>query len=631
MRIVICSNLTNGIGLQKDYELLRALLEEWGHEVDGQQFNEPLAVAPGDLCIWLEVFDEHLLSLAPRHSIFLNPEWTKPETVRPIQRHCERVFAKTLDAERVLKETFPNVTYVGFLAEDKLDRAVTREPRFLHLGGNSGFRNTNAVISAWREYRWWNGVDALNADLTVVSTSITVDKTETPGITFLGRCTDAIIKDLQNRCMFHLFPSSYEGWGQALHEGQSCGAIILSTNAPPMCEFKSPREIPSIRQKKNNFGILHEVSPAAIREAVPWFLSLPNTAVAKLQTEARARFEQGNEGFRTRFKPFLAPRVALPLLVAGSPVKSPPERSVIALLGNFDPPHSTENDLLWTLSDMGYRVLGFQENRDRTEEILEGCQNAALFIWIHTHSWTTPGQISLDEMLVRMRSRGIKTASFHLDRYVGLDKLDGRETRVGTHPFWRTDTIFTADGGNQEFFKARGINHVWLPPGVVKRDCYIGEPQADLAIDVGFVGAEGYHPEYPFRGELINFLRSVYGDRFRIFTGYRGERLNNLYASIKVTVGDSCFGGADYYWSDRVPETLGRGGFLIHPACRGMNIPGLVTFTPGDLFELQDKIDFALEQEWVRKNSREIAMSWVVARETYHNRLRRLLQICGAA
>lgn len=38
-------------------------------------------------------------------------------------------------------------------------------------------------------------------------------------------------------------------------------------------------------------------------------------------------------------------------------------------------------------------------------------------------------------------------------------------------------------------------------------------------------------------------------------------------------IGDSCFAGSPkgaYYWSDRIPETLGRGGFLIHPYVDGL-------------------------------------------------------------
>jgi hypothetical protein len=140
------------------------------------------------------------------------------------------------------------------------------------------------------------------------------------------------------------------------------------------------------------------------------------------------------------------------------------------------------------------------------------------------------------------------------------------------------------------------------------------------------VGASSYHPEYPFRGELLAFLKEVYGERFKIFQGYRGQALNDLYASIRVVVGDSCFGGVDRYWSDRIPETLGRGGFLIHPSTSGLTIPGLVTFEPGNLSQLQDRIDYYLDNPDRRAFLQIAANDWVKDNETYTNRMTTLLK-----
>jgi hypothetical protein len=622
MRIVLATNW-NGIGLETDGRLLEGVLQEWGHEVARAQYDQANSET-FDLCIWLEVFNAHLLCLAPRHFLFANPEWTKPESIRPIQRHVEKVFAKTRDGEKSLRELFPNVTYTGFLTEDRNDRNIDRLPRCLHIGGNSGFRGTAEVIATWREYRYWD--DNVLPELTVVTNSKLVSTEPTPGVTFHKRVTDAEICHLQNSHLFHLYPSAYEGWGQALHEAQSIGAIILTTRAGPMQELHAPFEVPAISSKRNNLGVLYEVSPRDIRERVPEMLKQPNHEIARMSLEARLRFEQGNKAFREAFRSVL--EASERVQVASGTPKSQ-ERPRIALLGNFGPPHSTENELLWSLRDLGYPVTTFQENEDRTEDILAGCKGTALLIYVHTHGWTTPGKLSLDELLVALRVSGTRTASFHLDRYVGLNQSDGREDRVGTHPFWRTDACFTADGGSQEFFKSRGVTHYWLPPAVVRRDCYNGEWRKELAIDVGFVGAEGYHPEYPFRGELLSFLRSVYGEKFKTYQGYRGQALNDLYASISVVVGDSCFGGSDAYWSDRVPETLGRGGFLIHPSSKGLQIPGLATFTAGNLYELQDKIDWWLAHEQERNYSRHVAQTWVRENETYNNRMSFLLQKMG--
>ena len=86
----------------------------------------------------------------------------------------------------------------------------------------------------------------------------------------------------------------------------------------------------------------------------------------------------------------------------------------------------------------------------------------------------------------------------------------------------------------------------------------------------------------------------------------RGENLNEIYAKTKIVVGDSVY--SPYYWSNRVVETLGRGGFLIHRDVPGIKeeYPDLVTYD-GTMEDLLKKIDYYLSheeerQEIIRKN-----------------------------
>jgi hypothetical protein len=256
-----------------------------------------------------------------------------------------------------------------------------------------------------------------------------------------------------------------------------------------------------------------------------------------------------------------------------------------------------------------------------------------LFIYVHSHGITSPGDFPLVGLFDILRERGIKTASFHLDRFWGLNIRDQREDNIGKHPFWKTQYVFTADGGNQERFAARGVNHFWLPPAVAERGCHWGLPRDEYRCDVAFVGSSGYHPEYAFRDELFTFLKKTYGRAFKHFGGgstvgtVRENNLNDVYASAKVVVGDCCFAGEPFYWSDRVPETLGRGGFLIHPAVPGLRIPGLVTYKPGDLEDLKVKVDHYLIEDDERRALREQAFRYVRDYETYTNRVQEMLRV----
>lgn len=309
----------------------------------------------------------------------------------------------------------------------------------------------------------------------------------------------------------------------------------------------------------------------------------------------------------------------------------------IAFIGNFRVPHTTENDLVWSLGDLGHTVHTMQEDMWRTEDILEACQsrNIKLVFYVHTHSWVTPGAFSIEEMLKRLELLSIPTVSFHLDYWRGL----AREGDVGQHPFWQTKYVFTADGGSHEWYKEKDINHFWLPPGVVKRDCYWAETRDAFNHEVIFVGSRGYHPEWAYRPQLIDWLKETYTYRFAHYGNdglrtIRGLELNELYRSAKVVVGDSlCLGFKHHnYWSDRVPETLGRGGFLIHPKIKGMedyfkDKEHLAYYDFGNFGQLKELIDHYLnhylERERIRLNGHE----YVKNNHTYTNRMSQVLDI----
>jgi hypothetical protein len=100
--------------------------------------------------------------------------------------------------------------------------------------------------------------------------------------------------------------------------------------------------------------------------------------------------------------------------------------------------------------------------------------------------------------------------------------------------------------------------------------------------------------------------------------------LNDLYASIKVCIGDSIFanqGKSPKYVSDRATETQGRGGVLVHPRVEGVHFPGWITHEPGNFDDLARKVEELLLHGDVRRAVRDIGM-WDVARN--HNYCKRI-------
>lgn len=304
----------------------------------------------------------------------------------------------------------------------------------------------------------------------------------------------------------------------------------------------------------------------------------------------------------------------------------------LAYVGNFSQPHCTEVHLAATLEDMGHKVTRLQENTTDAGQLVDLCRGHDLFLF--TRTW---GNLVTLDHLKQIEALGIPTVSYHLDLYVGLKREDG----LDNDPFWRTQYVFTPDGDphSAEVFKRKGINHFYMKPGVYKPECEYGTYRPELAHDVVFVGGglEYMHPEWPYRRKLVHWLMNTYGSRFGKY-GHpqrvmRNQDLNDLYASAKVAVGDSvCVPDFKhtYYWSDRVYETIGRGGFIIHPFIDGMqeefkDRETIVFYEYGNFAQLKELIDYYLTHDDERERIRKAGHEYVKENCTYHNRLRQML------
>lgn len=289
-----------------------------------------------------------------------------------------------------------------------------------------------------------------------------------------------------------------------------------------------------------------------------------------------------------------------------------------------------------SLEAMGHTVVRLQEDQTPWGACVAATTDAQMFLW--TKTW------SIDEegghlALAEIRRMGVPSASFHLDRYVGLD----REEQITHDPFWRTDAVFTADGGSQEAFRAYRVNHHWLPPAVYDAECGIGRPnRRRFPHRVVFVGSVPYpHAEWaPYRAELLDRLTGHLGDDFGVWPQrrqpIRGQALADLYATADVVIGDSCLVGQPArYWSDRIPETLGRGGFLIHPEVEGLEEwyrdgDHLVTYPVGDFDAMLALVDEYLDDAEMRQAIGHEGQAIVLGRDTYRHRMASVIETLGA-
>lgn len=313
-------------------------------------------------------------------------------------------------------------------------------------------------------------------------------------------------------------------------------------------------------------------------------------------------------------------------------------RKRIVYVGNHSVPWSTETHLGESLQALGHHLIRIQERDSVWAGIPDHAVQTDADMVLFTRTLSLDSDLSTQvDGFTKLHKLGIPLVGVHLDLFAGIE----REHLLDDEPWFKgCDIIFTADGGHPEAWESRGITHHWMPPGVYAPDCYYGTPREEYRRQVGFVGSwrPGYHPESVHRPAMISHLQdTIPPDRLGLWPtaeAIRGRALNDLYASTPIFVGDSCMAGvgARMYVSDRVPETLGRGGFLIHPHIDGVTdgslyMPGehLVTFPPFDFKELSRLIDYYWAHDAAREKIRRAGHEHVRRFHTYKVRMQQML------
>lgn len=298
----------------------------------------------------------------------------------------------------------------------------------------------------------------------------------------------------------------------------------------------------------------------------------------------------------------------------------------ITFLGNFNVSYSSENHHVKTLESLGHEVIKLQEGSVDGNKIVKQALLSDLFVVVHTHGWLTPG-LSLSDVLRLLKGK-VTTLTYHLDLWLGLE----RQKDLDTDDFYKLiDHFFCTDKLMADWFNENTkVKGHFLPAGVYHEESYI--VNLPITNDIIFVGSKGYHHEWKWRPQLIDWLSQTYGDKFKHYGNdglgvVRGDELNRLYSSTKIVVGDTlCLNfNYPYYLSDRVFETTGRGGFLLMPYIKGIEDlfkigKEIVTFKFGNFNDLKSKIDYYLENDEEREKIRLAGFERTRKNHTYLSR-----------
>ena len=319
----------------------------------------------------------------------------------------------------------------------------------------------------------------------------------------------------------------------------------------------------------------------------------------------------------------------------------------ILYVGNFRHDHCTEVHYARSFEELGWTVHRIQEHAAAADLglIVGGADRTEADLVLYTR--TPPGLPSrANDVWRELERAGHRTASVHLDLFWGLNReIDWAD------PLFHTGTVFTADGDHDEQWPLVDVHHRYLRAGVLRAEGIRGRenPRLRHGYDVAFVGSgtntigRGYHREWPHRARLLDHLEHRYTTRYLRAGGssgraVRGPELNALYRTVPIIVGDSLSQnlGASRFWSDRVYETWGRGGFLLHPRIEALwdelGLNGAMTGYPfGDFDALDEAVAYWLAHPAAREGVRARIQQHVRAHCTYTHRAAEMLYTLGLA
>ncbi len=299
--------------------IVRELLESLGCSTrlivtSEQEPNESLRA---DVNLFSSEVHSDWLTLAKKNVLLANHEQDVRQSFTPpsdrshvekddqveLLRKLDRIFAKSRYGEKVYRDLGLRVTYVGFTSRDRLLPDVERSDRerlFL-IGDNHRNKDWPTVMQVWEE----------NPALPLLHVVTSRGPREMafpalPNVRYhFQHLSDDEVRILQNRCRVHVCATRMEGWGHAIVEGMSCGAVVLTTDAPPMNEHIDGRNgvlFAAESRSPHNLDWCWKISERSLAAAARGVMEMPEEMKRKIGANARAYFERTANDFPVRFQ-----------------------------------------------------------------------------------------------------------------------------------------------------------------------------------------------------------------------------------------------------------------------------------------------------------------------------------------
>ena len=247
--------------------------------------------------IFCEEIFETWLNTAKTNVLIPNQEWCRPATVDLLPQ-MNRIFCKTRYAETIFKDMGCNTTYIGFTSEDHCDKSIKKNySKFLHIAGKSLQKGTVPIVRTWSRHPEWPNLTIITHNPALISEYIA------PNITIESQVSTERLLFLQNECGLHLCLSEAEGFGHVINEARACGAVVVTTDAPPMNELIKPEYgflVEYARSSPQSLGANYYVDEEALAYTINLIVNVDIELLIRMGQLARVAYINGATDFQRR-------------------------------------------------------------------------------------------------------------------------------------------------------------------------------------------------------------------------------------------------------------------------------------------------------------------------------------------
>jgi hypothetical protein len=294
----------------------------------------------------------------------------------------------------------------------------------------------------------------------------------------------------------------------------------------------------------------------------------------------------------------------------------------IIYLGHKDRKYKEiEDGVIDSLKLMGYKVILFDDQEYKPEEVIEACKGAKMFLF-HKGGFLTKSETemyaSIDKLIYTLSKIDCKKVLWFVDKvWMEREIFIDRIINYVDYSFFTDETFLR----RHKIFNAYSL----------KQGCQIkrfkGKKNPAFECDVAFIGSI-----YGERQMFVKALGSLLGDKFRTYNEIRDQDFADLCKSAKIIISPN-YPMDDFYWSNRIYEVLGNGGFMFHPNFAGLKDEGIkegehyIGYT--NWLDVEDKLEYLLSKKADKliKSITKQGQKEVVINHTYLQRCRKILEI----